>query len=425
MKDESKRDDAIAKLASEKLRARAASPGAACPEAEILAAYVERTLAPKERTRWEEHFAACARCQESIAQLVRLSEADEPAGAQALRPARARRFPALRWAWAAPMLLVLLVAGLWYTGEFKETIKPGSETAVQSPAPPVPAAEKQQPAEQATGEKAASPAQTQKARAETAMNVRRERAPQQASIPRAPAANAPAREVPSPAKNAIAAGGEISRPREEMAGAASQPSPSPEARFQAAPPAATDQLAEQSQGAMMTLQKRAPQALGRQSEAGAAAQETAAKARPMTALSENLVRGQAASGFHYASVAPGAEGKLARKSVAGPWRVGPRGLIQKEDPNGNWITQPSGVTTDLLAAAFPNSEAGWVVGKAGTILRTTDGGNTWQKVSSPTDEDVVSVAATSADSAKVSTRSGQSYSTSDGGKTWKVTPGLQ
>ncbi len=52
---------------------RNASPDSACPDAEILAAYHERTLSPEEMTRVKEHLAGCARCQESLA-LVEQSE---------------------------------------------------------------------------------------------------------------------------------------------------------------------------------------------------------------------------------------------------------------------------------------------------------------------------------------------------------------
>ncbi len=44
-----------------------ASPDSACPDAETLAAYHERTLSLEEMSRCKEHIAACVRCQESLA----------------------------------------------------------------------------------------------------------------------------------------------------------------------------------------------------------------------------------------------------------------------------------------------------------------------------------------------------------------------
>ena len=46
----------------------------ACPDAEILAAYHERTLSLEEMAKWKEHIAACERCQEALA-LVEQTEA--------------------------------------------------------------------------------------------------------------------------------------------------------------------------------------------------------------------------------------------------------------------------------------------------------------------------------------------------------------
>ena len=52
---------------------RNASPDLACPDAETLAAYHERTLSLEEMAQWKSHIAECARCQESLA-LVEQSE---------------------------------------------------------------------------------------------------------------------------------------------------------------------------------------------------------------------------------------------------------------------------------------------------------------------------------------------------------------
>ena len=39
---------------------------AACPDAETLAAYHERTLSLEEMAQWKQHIAECARCQETL-----------------------------------------------------------------------------------------------------------------------------------------------------------------------------------------------------------------------------------------------------------------------------------------------------------------------------------------------------------------------
>ena len=147
MKDESARDKAIENLVSDKLRARS-TPGNGCPDAEIIAAYFERSLAPKERARWEAHFDTCAQCQHRIAALVRMDEAGEasmthPSANPLAQPAKTINVPERgwafgRWAWAAPVLLVVLVAGLWYTGEFDSFIDrhTGTEQRASVPSQP-------------------------------------------------------------------------------------------------------------------------------------------------------------------------------------------------------------------------------------------------------------------------------------------------
>lgn len=418
MKDEAHRDNAIAKLVSDKLRAQSSAPTAACPEVEILAAYIERTLAPKERSRWEEHFAACARCQQTIAEIVRLSEAEEPVMTPAVRPARPRGIFGLRWAWAAPMLVALVVAGLWYTGEFKEQVKqtPSSGERISVPAQTVPA--KPEGTEKAEKNEAAAPPAKQ---TKTLKNIPEKSEPLTKPAASAPAAaNVLAREKPSEAKGTVASGGEVSPPTEETAGAASHVTSRPEAKFKTVPRGAADQLAEQSQGAMVTLQERSAQTAAPRRDLGVESKESSAKAQPMTALSENAGGGRAAQTYHYARQAPEGERSVIKKPPVGLWRVGAHGLIEKADSSGKWVTQESGVTEDLLAVSSLRPEVGWIVGQAGTILRTIDGGKTWEKLGSPTGEDLVRVTATGARSAEISTRSGLAYSTTDGGKTWRA-----
>jgi Photosynthesis system II assembly factor YCF48 len=48
---------------------------ATCPDAEILAAYHERTLSSEEMTRWKSHIAACARCQQALSLLEETEKA--------------------------------------------------------------------------------------------------------------------------------------------------------------------------------------------------------------------------------------------------------------------------------------------------------------------------------------------------------------
>jgi photosystem II stability/assembly factor-like uncharacterized protein len=102
------------------------------------------------------------------------------------------------------------------------------------------------------------------------------------------------------------------------------------------------------------------------------------------------------------------------------WRVWPKGRIEFSIDSGHtWDQQKSGVTTDLSAGYAPSGKVCWVVGKAGTILLTTDRGKHWKKLPSPTTEDIEGVNAEDAKHASVWTPAHKrSFATDDGGFNW-------
>jgi hypothetical protein len=105
------------------------------------------------------------------------------------------------------------------------------------------------------------------------------------------------------------------------------------------------------------------------------------------------------------------------------WQVGQAGVIEfSSDAGKTWTLQPSDVTTDLLGGSAPSEKVCWIVGGNGTILRTTDAGAHWQKLRAPVQEDIRTVTAVDARRATVSLTNG-SYQTTDGGATWhKLAP---
>jgi len=124
MKDDSLRDKAMEKLVWRGLRANLKPGSSSCPDAEILAAYIDRTLSTRERADCEGHLASCAHCQEHVAALVRLSEVDAPFQVRAAAaPARAVRISWFRLAYAGPVLAAALVAGVYFMGPFRPIIQ--------------------------------------------------------------------------------------------------------------------------------------------------------------------------------------------------------------------------------------------------------------------------------------------------------------
>ena len=100
------------------------------------------------------------------------------------------------------------------------------------------------------------------------------------------------------------------------------------------------------------------------------------------------------------------------------WAIGRDGAIFHTDPSGAVSSQSSGVTADLTAGAAISARVCWIVGKAGTILRTTDGGSHWSQLTSPAAGNLRAIVASSADDAMVTDASGNRYVTSDAGATW-------
>src|SRR5262245_28546793 len=82
-----------------------------------------------------------------------------------------------------------------------------------------------------------------------------------------------------------------------------------------------------------------------------------------------------------------------------------------------WPAPPSEVAAQVTAGSSPSTAVCWIVGRAGTVLRSTDQ-RTWQRLTFPLTVDLTSVSATDAQSASVVTADGRTFSTADGGVTW-------
>lgn len=61
---------------------------------------------------------------------------------------------------------------------------------------------------------------------------------------------------------------------------------------------------------------------------------------------------------------------------------GPGTIVHTNDGGTNWLRQQPGTSATLNAVHFVSATQGWAVGGEGTILRTTNGGQSWQAQSS-------------------------------------------
>lgn len=421
MKDDSARDKAIDRLVAGKLSARLRDDGTDCPDAETLAAYVERTLSEGERRTWETHLAACRRCQEQVAELVRMSEADE-LSYEALPPRAPRRVPWFRWAAVAPVLVALVVTGLWYTGEFDRLLKPPEQAAVSQP----------EPVEAPSGT-----SRTRAKDAEKALPVHRELAEAEPPKQEAPKPTAEQKSAPrmsvygSPGSRVETRPGEgggvgYGVAEEADIAAAGEPTRTAEAR---APATVSNELSRRAADEFRAAPGAEP------SGAPAASRAVVAQAEKSEARNEELSKEVARGDVQAKKTVSGGVGAGMAQEVVAPsdsgvefhgfirdrrtWRVGRDGLIQKAASNGSWETRPSGVKNDLFSISFATPKVGWAVGQGGTVLRTTDGGATWTRMPNPTSEDLVRVGAINEMKVNVITRSGVTLQSADGGRTWK------
>jgi photosystem II stability/assembly factor-like uncharacterized protein len=61
------------------------------------------------------------------------------------------------------------------------------------------------------------------------------------------------------------------------------------------------------------------------------------------------------------------------------WAVGEKGIILNSPDGNKWVAQTSFIDETLEGVYFIDSNKGWVVGRNGTILYTTNGGAKWNK----------------------------------------------
>ena len=63
------------------------------------------------------------------------------------------------------------------------------------------------------------------------------------------------------------------------------------------------------------------------------------------------------------------------------WIAGTPGsrIFSTPDAGRTWTATPTGITVPLRAIAFADDDHGWAVGQLGTILATSDGGQSWQR----------------------------------------------
>jgi hypothetical protein len=354
-----------------------------CPEPEVLAAYYDRALEPEEAARAEAHFSDCASCRSQLAALVR-SDVTE------------RKPRGFAWLWGWRLLvpaaaLGVTVLAVWIA--VRTPLHPPQQVAEVKAIPTVTpkTAENPPPPPPPTGSAAQSPAAT--------------RATEQR-------------------KSANAGGGKLGRQSRAAGGEERREGLAADKTAPQSPGAPAEETKKEAQMAQADTSKEAAPGKPSAPPSGAPSPSAPVSPRPAGAFanktySGGAVRGETKREKAFAAVSGPREVRIPSPDPLVVWHVVRDGMLERsEDGGAAWRVQIQKPAAALLAGSAPSAKVCWVVGRAGIVLRTTDGEH-WMKASSPAPVDLVDVKAVDGTHATVTAADGRAFATADGGETWQ------
>ena len=104
------------------------------------------------------------------------------------------------------------------------------------------------------------------------------------------------------------------------------------------------------------------------------------------------------------------------------WAVGSAGaIIRTTNAGEDWSTQPSGTSFNLNAVWFTSPTVGWAVGNLGTVMKSTNAGATWTRLNLGVGENLMDVWFANPDTGFAVGSAGAVLRTVDGGDSWQKT----
>jgi hypothetical protein len=452
----------LPKIVLERLRAKSAAPvSSGAPagpassqavkhfDANLLAAFVEKTLTARERTEVLNHLAQCAECREVVALTV-------PAEVEVAQPARlaAQRgwsvWPTVRWgALAAALGAVAIVVVLHqYPSSRQETVSKDMRPDVTvSAGKAVPQTSAELPPAQPSAEAAAAKAEAEsreslremaKLKKGAARSGGRNIATQPASTgtkqqvtlmaAARPPATAEAENVPpvraqretSTTGVALSVGAmpAAQPPAKPVFKVSAAPEGKPQAETSVVPQAGGAAASAKTETATASRELNADQALGISRKA----------TTPTTSRATARIREEPpVGGFAPMAMAARSESKSKLGPPSALWSISASGKVQRsEDGAKTWEEVPVGdaVTFRVITAGGRDV---WAGGSSGALYHSSDGGVNWRRVNlesggSSVTETIVGIRVRDPQHLTVTTASGEQWVTEDGGQHWRREP---
>jgi hypothetical protein len=439
-----RREEALARRVGEALDQLARSDAEECPDAELIAAYHEKSLQQDEIVHWEGHFATCTRCRKilrvlaasadtplderEVGRLGELAAARAPlkGASQMAKPAYPNR---LNWRgrWLAPALGVAAVLAVWFA------IRPPWRTADQNPSGTLIAQAPRNEPLASTGTRA------MERRAE--VTPRKSAKTDAGTLKDIPVAGAQSqnRVIGEAAPSSNVAENTLQDEKKEKAESNSAPV-APSAPVPPPEPLSLKSALALSRKAQVQAAEEAPEVSAANSAGRAAgsapAREKQALAAPGGAVdkiapSADSNQPLAARNFKSLSTPEGSGGNAAlirtpSRSIS--WRVGKGGSIERStDAGRTWVLQTSPLQEEWIGGTAVTDRICWIMGRNGAIARTTDGEH-WEKIAPPPSAadssgkfpDWTGITAANAQTATITADNERGYATRDAGKTWKA-----
>jgi hypothetical protein len=406
----------LPKIVRERLAQVPAGPH---PDPDLLNAFAEHALAPRERALVLAHVSACQECRQLIS-LAALPLGDTEA-APPPQPAR----PWFAWGymrWSGAVAAVLLVASIalmfqsqWRDPELKPVSEQPRAQVVAEPAADrdAPLYQKVLPEQGASQAKPASPPREES---------RRDTAADRAAKPAPP--------PPPPA--AVAVGGTLNEGgRAAGAAAPTRDAPAAQPALAAESKKEKDEKLDSLAMSHVTKTPEATQASNRQR----AQNSEVAEAEAESPVVDSTTAQAAAPGEKRSADT----GKLARQAPAplrtntfsladagAAWRITAAGALERTFDGRTWKTALTFPDVRFTAVAALGNHV-WAGASGGVVYITSDNGRRWLRRQlaingNALKEDVLAISIDAAASGTVHTSSG-SYTTTDGGATWSKAAG--